>query len=94
MFVIDASYSYSKVRYFVNIKDSIELKISNTLNNLNKYNASNNKNLEYKIIVKNDGNEPSKDNIITTNVSAKTKPLLLFFLSFDFLFSIIIIKYN
>ncbi len=57
--------------FFENEEGTIKLEISNTVNNLTKYNASKNKNLEYKIRVRNSGDAPSGNNVITTNVPKK-----------------------
>lgn len=66
--VLDASFSYSMVSYFIDQKGTVKLNISYTVNGLTKYNVSNNNNLKYKITVKNTGNAPSGDNVITTIV--------------------------
>ena len=73
MYVLDASWSYSLVPYFIDHEGTVKLEISNTVNDLTKYNASSNKSLEYKIYVKNTGNAPSGNNVITTNVPDKVK---------------------
>ena len=64
-------YCYNLINYFQDEEGTVKLNISNTVNNLTKFNASNNKNLEYKIYVKNTGDAPSGNNVITTNVPDK-----------------------
>ena len=51
-----------------NQKGSVDLKITNTVNNVLSYNATNNKKLTYNISVKNNGNITSSNNVIVTNV--------------------------
>ena len=64
-------YCYSLINYFQDEEGTVKLEVSNTVNNLTKFNASSNKNLEYKIYVKNTGDAPSGNNVITTNVPDK-----------------------
>lgn len=65
------SQNFTLVPYFQDEEGTITLEISNTVNDLTKYNASNNKKLEYKIYVKNTGNAPSSNNVLKTNVPDK-----------------------
>lgn len=67
----DENYCSDFAYFFENEEGVIKLEISNTVNNLTKFNASSNKNLEYKIYVKNTGDAPSGNNVITTNVPDK-----------------------
>ncbi len=65
---LNISTSYHLVPYFVAEKGTVKYEINNTVNGLAKYNASKDKKLEYKINVKNIGNAPSSENVITTYV--------------------------
>ncbi len=65
---LEWSDSYSYVPYFVSEQGTVKLEITNTVNGLTKYNASNNKQLEYKISVKNSGDVSSENNVLVTNV--------------------------
>lgn len=69
----DENYCSDFAYFFENEEGVVKLEISNTVNNLTKFNASSNKNLEYKIYVKNIGDAPSGNNVITTNVPDKVK---------------------
>ena len=62
------SSSYRIVPYFIAEKGTVTLKIENTVNGLAKYNASKDKNLEYKINVQNTGDVASTQNKIVTYV--------------------------
>ena len=59
---------FSLVPFFMDEEGVVKFEISNSVNGLAKYNASNNKNLEYEIIVKNTGTASSSQNVIVTNV--------------------------
>ena len=59
---------FSLVPFFMDEEGTVKFEISNSVNGLAKYNASNNKNLEYEIIVKNTGTASSSQNVIITNV--------------------------
>ncbi len=62
------SGGYNLVPYFVAEKGTVKYEITNTVNGQGKYNASNNKELEYKIDIKNTGNAASSGNVITTYI--------------------------
>lgn len=62
------SIGFSTVPYFVDQKGTIKFEITNTVNELTKYNASKDKNLEYKINIKNTGDVASGDNVINSYV--------------------------
>jgi len=59
---------FTLVPYFINKEGTVNLKITNTVNGLARYNASKNNNLQYRIEVTNMGNANSSNNIITTRV--------------------------
>ncbi len=59
---------YNVVPYFVSKKATVTLEIKNTVNNVSKYDASKDKNLEYQITIKNTGNITSTNNVIVTYV--------------------------
>jgi hypothetical protein len=63
-----SSTEYKFVHYFVAQKGEVKFNIENTVNGLAKYNASKDKNLEYKIYVKNIGNASSGENKIITYI--------------------------
>ncbi len=62
------SAAYYLVPYFVAQKGEVTFEMENTVNGLVKYNASNKKELNYKIRIKNTGNIPSNGNVIVTYV--------------------------
>lgn len=62
------SIGFSTVAYFVDQKGTVKFEITNTVNDLAKYNASKDKNLEYKINIKNTGDVASGDNVINSYV--------------------------
>lgn len=62
------SGTYNLVPYFINQKGTANLKITNTVNGLAKYNASKDNNLKYKIEVTNIGDAASGNNVIVTYV--------------------------
>lgn len=62
------SIGFSTVPYFVDQKGTVKFEITNTVNDLTKYNASKDKNLEYKINIKNTGDVASGDNVINSYV--------------------------
>lgn len=62
------SSEYFMVPYFIDEEGTVKLEITNTVNNLAKYNASDNKKLEYKICVKNTGDISSTNNVIVSYV--------------------------
>ena len=55
--------------FFVNEKGKVKLNITNTVNDTMIYNATNNRNLLYKISVNNAGDIASSNNKITTNIA-------------------------
>jgi len=63
-----SSWSYDLVHYFVDYKGEAKLEINSTVNNVSEYNAKNNKELSYKIIVENKGEISSWNNVIVTYV--------------------------
>ena len=65
--------SFKLVPYFVDERGTVSFDITNTVNGLVKYNASNDKHLEYKITVKNKGDITSTNNIIITYVPEKVE---------------------
>ncbi len=67
-FVMEGSGGFDLVPYLVARDGEVSFDIENTVNGLAKYNASKDKNLEYKISITNNGNASSGENVITSYI--------------------------
>ena len=66
-----SDYAY----FFENEEGNVKLSINNTVNGVMKYDATNNRELNYKIEIKNTGDAGSSKNVITTFVPEEIKVL-------------------